>query len=318
MNQPWNLKNHTDLTHLLLLGFPSTRKLEVLLFVIFSLIYTLTLLANFLIILTVGLDWHLHKPMYFFISNLAFLEVWYTTVVTPKMLAGLLTHSKSISVTSCIIQLYFFFSLGSTECLLLAAMAFDRYLAICNPLRYAMILNSEVCCKLASTCWLVGFLTMLFPVTLMFRLSFCGPSVLNHFFCDADPLLRLSCTDTKIIELINFILAVAIVISSFSLTMVSYFYIILTILSISSATGRQKAFSTCTSHLLIVSLFYVTVSVMYVRPSARYSVEMDKMVSMWYAIVTPLINPFIYTLRNRDVKDALRHMLTGKTHCRFQ
>ncbi|XP_029435535.1 olfactory receptor 6B1-like [Rhinatrema bivittatum] len=313
-----DLANHTEVTVLLLLGFPSPRKLEVLLFMVFAVVYALTLLANFLIILTVAVNWRLHKPMYFFISNLAFLEVWYTTVVTPNMLAGLLMHSKSIFVTSCIIQLYFFFSLGSTECLLLGGMAFDRYLAICNPLRYAVIMNGGTCWKLAFTCWMVGFLTMLFPVTLMFRLSFCGSNALNHFFCDADPLLRLSCTDTKIIEMINFLLAVTVVISSFSLTIVSYLCIVITILRISSATGRQKAFSTCASHLLIVSIFYVTVSVMYVRPSVRYSVDMNKLISVWYVIVTPLLNPFIYTLRNREVKDAIRHMLTGKTHCRFQ
>ncbi|XP_078497439.1 olfactory receptor 6B1-like [Lissotriton helveticus] len=304
--------NRTEVTEFILVGFPNTPQLELLFFFVFATMYLWTVTANAVIILVVRLDRHLHTPMYFFICNLSVLEIWYTTVTTPKLMANFLMRSNIISLYGCIVQFYLFFSLGSTQCLLLAVMAFDRYLAICNPLRYTAVMTHRTCTWASFCSWGTGFLAMLVPVVLVLHLSFCGSNIINHFFCDADPLLNRSCSETRLIELLDFILALIIVLSSFMLTMVSYIYIISTIMKIPLSGGRGKAFSTCSSHLIIVVIFYTTVMFMYIRPRARFS-EMNKVVSVFYSIVTPLLNPFIYTLRNKDVKDAINKLVRHKT-----
>ncbi|XP_078496698.1 olfactory receptor 5AN6-like [Lissotriton helveticus] len=306
--------NRSEVTEFILVGFPSTPQLEKLYFFIFAAMYLWTITANTVIILVVRLDRHLHTPMYFFICNLSVLEIGYTTVTTPKLMGNFLMRSKIISLYGCIVQFYLFFSLGSTQCLLLAVMAFDRYLAICNPLRYNAVMTPRTCTLAAFCSWGTGFLAMLVPVGLVLHLSFCGSNIIDHFFCDADPLLRRSCSETRLIELLDFILALIIGMSSFMFTMVSYFYIISTIMKIPLSKSRGKAFSTCSSHLIIVVIFYTTVLFMYIRPKARNS-EMNKVVSVFYSVVTPVLNPLIYTLRNKDVKDAINKLVRHDTFC---
>ncbi|XP_069098218.1 olfactory receptor 287-like [Pleurodeles waltl] len=306
------ITNQSEVTEFFLVGFPNTEQLEIFFFFIFGTIYAWTVTANIVIILVVRRDRHLHTPMYFFICNLSLLEIWYTTVTTPKLMANFLMRSKMISLSGCIVQFYVFFSLGSTQCLLLAVMAFDRYLAICNPLRYNAVMTRSAYSWAAFCSWGTGFVSMLVPCILVLQLSFCSSNVINHFFCDADPLLKLSCTDTRLIEILDFLLALTIVLSSFMLTVVSYIYIISTVMRIPQSRGRGKAFSTCSSHLIIVVMFYTTVTFMYIRPRAQYS-EMSKVVSVFHSVVTPLLNPFIYTLRNKDVKNAITKLIRQDT-----
>ncbi|XP_078496697.1 olfactory receptor 6F1-like [Lissotriton helveticus] len=307
-----HLTNQSAVTEFFLVGFPNTQLVEMFFFFVFGTIYVWTVTANIVIILVVRRDRHLHTPMYFFICNLSLLEIWYTTVSTPKLMDNFLMRNKLISLYGCILQFYVFFSLGSTQCLLLAVMAFDRYLAICNPLRYNAVMTRRAYTRAAFCSWGTGFVAMLVPCVLVMRLSFCGSNVINHFFCDADPLLKLSCTDTRLIELLDFFLALIIVLSSFMLTVVSYIYIINTVMRIPRFRGRGKAFSTCSSHLIIVVMFYTTVTFMYIRPRAQYS-EMSKVVSVFHSVVTPLLNPFIYTLRNKDVKNAITKLMRQNT-----
>ncbi|XP_029435462.1 olfactory receptor 6F1-like [Rhinatrema bivittatum] len=300
--------NRTTLTVFILVGFPA--QMEMPLFVLFLGMYTLTVMANIVIIATVRTEPRLHTPMYLFLSNFSFMEIWYTTVTVPKMLENFLEEHETISVMGCICQLYFFFALGTTECVLLAVMAYDRYLAICNPLRYPAIMTNRTCRQLALGSWISGFLAPL-PLSISTTyLSFCGPNTINHFFCDLSPVLQLSCTDPYISEMIFFTFSWVVILCSFLQTMVSYVFIITTILRIPSALGRQKAFNTCASHLTVVSIFYGSIIFMYVRPKANYSYDLDKVVSVFYCVVTPLLNPMIYNLRNKEVKDAISKMLS--------
>ncbi|XP_030042447.1 olfactory receptor 6F1-like [Microcaecilia unicolor] len=297
--------NNTSTTEFILLGFPSSREIQIVYFMLFLVIYILTIVINSLIIIIVIVDPKLHNPMYFFLSNFAFLEICYSTTTVPKMLSGFLKEISTISYTSCLLQLSFFFTFGPTEFFMLAVMAYDRYVAICYPLRYTVIMNSRLCKQLALGCWASGILTswtLTVPIT---RLSFCRLNAINHFFCDFLPLLKLSCSDTTASEAAFFSLAWIVVLTSLLLNTVSYFYIIMTILRIPSTTGRRKAFSTCASHLTVVLIFYGTVIFMYVRPAAKYSFDTDKIVSLFYSVLTPLLNPLIYSLRNRDVIKAL-------------
>ncbi|XP_004427522.1 PREDICTED: olfactory receptor 6M1-like, partial [Ceratotherium simum simum] len=243
-------------------------------------------------------------PMYFFLSNLSFLDILYTTSVTPKLLACLL-EKKTISLAGCIAQTYFFFFLGTVEFILLAVMSFDRYVAICNPLRYTIVMNSRVCLLLVLGCWVGAFLSVLCPSIVVSRLPFCYKEI-SHFFCDIAPLLQVACIDTHFIEMINFLLSSFILLTSLVLTTVSYTYIVSTILSIPSAQGRQKTFSTCASHITVVSIAYGSNIFMYVRPSQSHSLDFDKVTAVLTTMVTPLLNPFIYSLRNEQVKKVLR------------
>lgn len=277
-------------------------------FVTFLFIYLFTILGNFILLITLKTEPSLHTPMYFFLSNLAVLEIGYTSVTLPKLLAISLGRSQAISLTSCLAQSYFFFFLGSTECFLLAVMAYDRYLAICNPLRYPILMCNRTFICLALGSWVTGFINPCPSTILVGRLHFCG-NVINHFFCDVPPLLQLSCTDTYVSRTIIFFSSAVIVLGTFMLTMLSYACIVATLLRMTSTKGRHKAFSTCTAHLTVVSLYYGTVIFMYVNPAVQQSMEINKVVSFIYSVVTPVLNPVIYSLRNEDVKKALKRMM---------
>nr|XP_056719723.1 olfactory receptor 6A2-like [Euleptes europaea]XP_056722715.1 olfactory receptor 6A2-like [Euleptes europaea] len=298
--------NRTQVTVFILVGFPGSPKLQLTLFTFFLIVYALTVIENVIIVTLIHVNINLHKPMYLFMSNLSFLEIWYVSVTVPKMLMGFVAEKKDISFMGCMTQLYFFLSLACTECVLLAAMAYDRYVAICNPLRYPAIMTQELCIRLAAGSWLSGFFIAMGKVFFISRLSYCGPHVINHFFCDVSPLLNLACTDMSLAELIDFLLALLILLGPLSVTTASYFCIISTVLRIPSAKGKQKAFSTCTSHLLVVTIFYAASLFIYARPKALAALNSNKLVSVVYTVLTPLLNPIIYCLRNQEFKEALK------------
>ncbi|XP_004441840.1 PREDICTED: olfactory receptor 5V1-like [Ceratotherium simum simum] len=300
-------KNQT-LSEFIILGFSNLNDLQFLLFSIFLMIYLCTLGGNIFIILVTLADTRLYIPMYFFLRNLAFLDICYTTTNVPQMMAHLLSEKKSISYGGCITQLLAFLFFVGVECLLLAAMAYDRYIAICKPLRYSVIMNKAVYGQLAASCWTGGFLNSVVHTVLTFRLPFCGNNEINYFFCDIPPLLILSCGDTSVNELVLLFIGVFIGWVPFLGIILSYLYIISTILRIRSSEGRQKAFSTCASHLVIVLLYYGSSIFTYVRPISSYSLAKDRLISVLYSIVTPMLNPIIYTLRNKDIRKALRAM----------
>ncbi|XP_069098215.1 olfactory receptor 6B1-like [Pleurodeles waltl] len=304
------LVNQSLVTEFIILGFPSIWELQVVLFALFLVMYILTITEHVVIILVIYKDYRLHTPMYFFLTNLSFLEIGYVTVTVPKMLVNLISASKTISISGCFAQMHIFFLLGTTECFLLTAMAYDRYLAICNPLHYSTIMNRGMCIRFASCCWLGGFLAPILPSTFTFTLIFCGSNIINHFFCDAPPLLKLSCTDIYIINIINFVEGSLVLLTSVFLTLMSYTNIISTILKIPTTDGRQKAFSTCASHLTIILIFYGTTIFTYVRPKTINAVDFNKLVSVIYTSVTPMINPVIYSLRNNDIKQAMKKVIS--------
>ncbi|XP_047549427.1 olfactory receptor 6M1-like [Lutra lutra] len=298
------LRNQSSLTEFTLVSFPVIQELQILLFVILLLVYMLTITGNIVIISLVWTDNHLQTPMYFFLSNLSFLDILFTTTITPKLLTCLLEEKKTISFAGCITQIYFYFFLGTVEFILLAVMSSDHYVAICNPLRYTIIMNSRVCLLLVLGCWLGAFLSVLCPTIVVSRLPYCTEEI-GHFFCDIAPLLQVACIDTHFIEMINFLLSSLVLLTSLVLTIVSYTYIISTILRIPSAQGCQKAFSTCASHITVVSIAYGSNVFMYMRPSQSHSLEFDKVTAVLTTVVTPLLNPFIYSLRNEKVKEVL-------------
>ncbi|XP_006878073.1 PREDICTED: olfactory receptor 5V1-like [Chrysochloris asiatica] len=299
-------KNQTALSEFIILGFSNLNELQFLIFTIFFLTYICTLGGNMFIILVTVVDPHLHTPMYYFLGNLAFLDICYTTTNVPQMMVHLLSQKKSISYGGCVLQLFAFILFVGSECFLLAAMAYDRYIAICKPLRYPVIMNKALSSQLAALSWTGGFLNSVVHTVLTFRLPFCGNNQINYFFCDIPPLLMLSCGDTSINELALLSTAVFIGWTPFLCILLSYLYIISTILKIRSSEGRRKAFSTCTSHLVIVLLYYGSTIFTYARPISSYSLEKDRLISVLYSIVTPMLNPIIYTLRNKDIKEAVK------------
>ncbi|XP_042329622.1 olfactory receptor 6F1-like [Sceloporus undulatus] len=303
--------NRTVVKVFIILGFPASPQLRMLSFTLVLLTYILTITANVVIISVIKSSHKLQRPMYYFLGNFSFMEIWYTTSTVPKMLESFLAGGSSITVAGCIAQLYLFFALGSTECFLLATMAYDRYLAICRPLHYQTLMTLQLTTWLVTAAWVGGFLAPLLPIVLISRLSFCGPKEIHHFFCDAGPLLRRSCGNAFLSSTLVSVLASLVILSTCLLTMVSYIFIISTILRIPSATGRQKAFSTCGSHLTVVVIYYSTVIFIYVRPISPFSSELDTIASVFYAVVTPLLNPMIYSLRNKDVKEALKKMVSN-------
>ncbi|XP_078496708.1 olfactory receptor 6F1-like [Lissotriton helveticus] len=307
-------KNATFVSEFILLGFSSYTGLKIPLFTIFLMIYILTITGNILIITVILRDLHLHKPMYFFLTNLSVLEICYTSNIVPNMLSSIFSGSRLISFQGCIVQLFFFGSLGSTECFLLGVMALDRYLAICAPLRYSAIMNSRMCIQLAAASWLTGFIATFIAVILISVLTFCGPNEIQHFFCDLQPVLKLSCTSAQISETLAGILASTILLCSCLVTVISYFKIITTIIKIPTNTGRQKAFSTCASHLIVVVIFYGAMIFMYVKPPTSQVFSFNKIIAVLYTVVTPLFNPFIYTLRNKDVKQAFMKVIWSIGH----
>ncbi|XP_069819547.1 olfactory receptor 6B1-like [Dendropsophus ebraccatus] len=294
----------------ILLGFPTSRPVQILLFLIFFTIYFLTIVENLLIVILIWTYSKLHKPMYFFLGHLSFLETWYVTVTVPKLLSIFAVENREISVRSCMVQLYFFIALVCTECVLLTAMAFDRYVAICRPLHYVTIMNWNVCSLLALGSWFIGFLISLVKVYYISRVTFCHSNVINHFYCDISPILNLACTDMKLAELVDFVLALLILLVPLLLTFVSYSCILNSVLSIPTSSGRQKAFSTCTSHLVVVVIFYAATLFMYARPNRARSVDYNKLVSVIYTVITPLLNPMIYCLRNKEFQQILRQIFS--------
>ncbi|XP_069805735.1 olfactory receptor 6N2-like [Dendropsophus ebraccatus] len=301
--------NQTHFKDFILLGFVVFENYSPVLFTAFFTIYVLTLFGNTLIVLVVYNDIHLHKPMYFFITNLACLEIWYVSVTTPKLLTMLVTNNKKISFSWCFVQLYMFHSLGITECNLLAIMSVDRFVAICRPLRYNTIMSTTLCKDLSMMCWSLGFLVALIPVILTSQVPFCGRYYVNHYFCDLAPLLSLSCHDITVTISINRFVGAFNTMFNLAIVVLMYINIIYSIMKIKTSTGRKKAFSTCSSHLMVVTLFYGAACIVYATPKTSHSLEYDKLFALVYAMFTPFLNPIIYSLRNQDVISGLKRGL---------
>ncbi|XP_029437766.1 olfactory receptor 5F1-like [Rhinatrema bivittatum] len=304
-----NLENMTMVREFIILGLSDNPQLQFPLFLVFLLIYLITLLGNLVIITVTCADSRLHTPMYFFLSNLSLTDICSTSTITPKLLMIFLTGDKTISFAGCFLQLYFFISFGGAEVVILAVMAYDRYAAVCEPLRYSLIMNQRVCVLLAAASWIIGFLPSETITASITCLSFCASNEINHFFCDLLPLLKLSCSDTATIQSLIFVSAALISVPAFLVTLISYIYIISAILRIRSAEGKRKAFSTCSSHLTVVSVYYLPAFYIYLRPNSTYSQEQGKIISLVYTTVTPMLNPIIYSLRNKAVKNALRKVM---------
>ncbi|XP_007954794.1 putative olfactory receptor 9A1 [Orycteropus afer afer] len=305
--------NHSSATEFCLLGFRGSKELHRILFTIFFFLYSVTIMGNLVIIVIVCIDKRLHSPMYFFLGHLSVLESMTTTAIVPMMLWGLLlSRMQTISLTACIAQLFLFLAMGTAEFALLGVMAVDRYVAVCNPLRYNIIMNSCTCTWAVIASWVFGFLSEIWPVYATFQFTFCKSNVLDHFFCDRGQLLKLSCDDTLFTEFVLFLMAVFIVVGSLIPTIVSYTYIISTILRIPSASGQRKAFSTCASHFTFVVIGYGTCFFLYVKPKQTQAAEYNKIVFLLISVVTPFLNPFIFTLRNDKFKEAF---LDGVKHC---
>ncbi|XP_032638422.1 olfactory receptor 5J3-like [Chelonoidis abingdonii] len=304
--------NDTAVTRFILIGLTDRPELQVPLFVVFSLIYFITLLGNLGMILVIQINPQLHTPMYFFLSNLSFLDACYSSTIAPNMLVNFLVERKTISYSGCIMQYGFFAVFATTEIFLLAAMAYDRYAAICNPLLYTVTMTKKVCLLLVIGSYFWGFVNSLIHTSGLLRLSFCDSNIINHFFCDLNPLLKLSCSNIHMNVMLVFIFGSLFEISTFLIIIVSYILIIIAVLRIRSAKGRRKAFSTCTSHLTAVAIFHGTILFMYFRPSSSYSLDTDKMASVFYTVMIPMLNPLIYSLRNRKVKCAVRKMIERK------
>ncbi|XP_040824342.1 olfactory receptor 11H4-like [Ochotona curzoniae] len=296
-------------THFVLLGFPGCKEMQRFFFSLFFGVYMFTTMGNGAIVCAVVLDKQLHTPMYILLGNFAFLEIWYITSTVPGMLVNFLSEAKTISSVGCFLQFYFFTSLGTTEAYFLCIMAYDRYLAICRPLHYPAIMTPRLCYILVSTCWVFGFLSYLGSAVQLSQLPFCGPNIINHFLCDLDPLMALSCAPAPVTEMVFYILSSLIIILTLLYILGSYTLLLIAVLKVPSATGRQKAFSTCGSHLTVVCLFFGALLVMYVSPTAENPAEIQKIMTLVYSVVTPFLNPLIYSLRNKDMKAALKKVL---------
>ncbi|XP_069498713.1 olfactory receptor 5V1-like [Ambystoma mexicanum] len=299
-------ENRTDRREFIFLGFSEGGKF---LSFIFLSLYLMILLGNLTIFNIIRVDSHLHLPMYFFLSHLSLLDICYSSVTLPCILVNSMTGNRRISFRGCMTQIYFFVSLGGAECLLLAAMAYDRLVAICNPLRYAIIINHLLCIQLTAASWLGGFLNSILHTALTSELPFCGASNINHYFCDVPPLIQLSCTQSHTSQNVLYVVSVFLGITPFVFVVVSYTRIIISILKISSAKGRRKAFSTCSSHLIVVTVFYITANLNYIGPSPGDSFDLVQLSTLLYSLLTPLFNPVIYCLRNKEVKTALKRIL---------
>ncbi|XP_040834124.1 olfactory receptor 5-like [Ochotona curzoniae] len=309
MERDVELANMTRVQQFVLLGLSTRPDIRDALFVVFLALYLLTLLENSLIIYLIGSHRELHKPMYFFLGNLSCLEMCYVSVTMPSLLVGLWTGPYRVPFTACMTQLFFFVSLICTECTLLASMAYDRYVAICRPLHYPLLMRPQVCQALALSSWLGGFFVSAVKTKCIASLSYCGPNVLNQFFCDVSPLLNLSCTHVALTELVDFISAIVIFCGTLLVSLASYAAIGVTVLHMPSAAARHKAFSTCASHLVVVGIFYSAALFIYCRPSRIKSMDLNKVLSVIYTVVTPLCNPIIYCLRNKEVHAVLLKML---------
>ncbi|XP_072006543.1 olfactory receptor 11L1-like [Engystomops pustulosus] len=294
--------NSNTVTEVFLLGFQNLHIWTIICFLLLLNIYCVTICGNLLIIVVVSSSRSLHSPMYFFLTQLSTLDIMLTSTIVPNMLRVVLYKGRTLSFTECLTQFYFFAASESLECLLLTVMSYDRYQAICNPLRYTSIMDFTSCKKVVLLCWLI-MLTIVFTLSITMRsLWFCGPNIIDHFFCDFDPIVELSCSDTFFMKIERMVVAVPLVICPFLVILVSYIYIIITIANISSVTGRQKTFSTCSSHLSVVCLYFGSIISIYLIP---YTVKAKKILSLFYTVVSPLLNPLIYSLNNRDIKTAV-------------
>ncbi|XP_036912372.1 olfactory receptor 1052-like [Sturnira hondurensis] len=304
--------NHTGVKEFLLVGLTENPNLQIPLFLLFTLIYIMTLVGNWGMIALIRLNAQLHTPMYFFLSNLSFCDICYTTVFTPKMLVNFLSKRKSSTFSGCVLQSFFFAVYVTTEAILLSMMAYDRYVAIANPLLYTVIMTQNVCIQMVLASYLGGLINALTQTIELLQLDFCGPNIVNHYFCDIPPLLKLSCSDARNNEMLLLIFSGVTAVFTFIIIMVSYTRIIVAIQRIRSAEGRRKAFSTCASHLTAVTLFYGSGTFSYIQPSSQYSLEQEKVSAVFYTFVIPFLNPLIYSLRNKDVKDAAKRSICGK------
>ncbi|KAM6465802.1 olfactory receptor 5AR1-like [Liasis olivaceus] len=297
--------NNSVITEFILQGFTDNPKIQLGLFMIFLFVYAITVLGNLIMILMICTQSQLHKPMYYFLGNLSFVDLCCSSAIAPKMLSDLLSATKRISYSACATQFFLFDMLADAECLLLAVMAYDRYVAICNPLLYSNVMSKKTCQQLITIVYFTALLDSTIHTSCTFRLSFCNSNVINHFFCNELPLLVLSCSETYVNEIVIFTIDGFLEAGSIGMVLVSYVYILATILRMRSAEGRRKAFSTCASHLMAVGLFHGTILYMYFRPSSSFSMDQDKWASLFYTVVIPMLNPLIYSLRNKEVKDAL-------------
>ncbi|XP_003801445.1 olfactory receptor 5B2-like [Otolemur garnettii] len=300
------MENSTEVNEFRLLGLTDIPELQVPLFIMFTLIYFITLIGNLGMITLILLDCHLHTPMYFFLSNLSLADCVYSSAVTPKVMAGLLTGEKIISYGGCVAQMFFFVAFASVDCFLLAVMAYDRHAAVCKPLCYTTTMTASVCTQMVIGCYLWGFIESAVHTGFTFCLSFCRSNVVHHFFCDIPPMLALSCSDIHMNEIVLFILASFNVCFALIVILTSYVFIFIAILRMRSAEGRTKAFSTCASHFTAVTIFYGTVIFMYLQPSSSHSMDNDQMASVFYTIVIPMLNPMVYSLRNKEVNNAFK------------
>lgn len=307
-----NQSNQSIAYEFIFRAFSAIPEIQALLFTFFLLLYLIILFGNVSIIWVTCTDHSLRVPMYFFLGNLSFLEICYTTVTVPQLLSSILDAHRPIPVASCGIQMFFFVALGSTDCFLLAVMAYDRYVAICHPLRYSLIMTWQVCTWLVVGSLMLGIVVSLELTVLIFTLPFCGhqPEI-NHFLCDVPPVLRLACADTRVHQTVLYSVAVTVLTIPFIIICISYIYIVTAILRIRSTTGRQQAFSTCSSHLTVVIIQYGCCSLVYLRPKTDSSEDDDRHLALIYTFVTPLLNPLIYSLRNKDVKQALKKAMAG-------
>ncbi|XP_053304113.1 olfactory receptor 5V1-like [Spea bombifrons] len=296
----------TRITEFLLLGLTDNSTIQLFLFVFFLVVYLITVLGNCLMITAITLSPSLYSPMYFFLRILSFVDICYTTSTVPKLLMDFLSEVKRISFMGCVAQLYSFISCGGIECIILAVMAGDRYVAICMPLRYTEIMSWKLCMLLGSICWVIGLLNSLTHTIFTFRLPFCKSHSINHFFCDIPPLLALSCADTTANKIAIYTVGVLVSIGSFLMTLISYIFIVTTIVKIKTMSGRLKAFSTCASHLTVVILYFGTIAFTYIRPISKYSLDQGRVAPVLYGIMTPMLNPVIYSFRNKEVQGSIQ------------
>ncbi|KAM8929676.1 olfactory receptor 5AN1-like [Lycaon pictus] len=307
--------NTTEITYFILLGFSDFPRILAVLFAVFLLIYILTLTWNLGLIILIRMDSHLHTPMYFFLSNLSFIDVCYVTSTAPKMLSNFFQEQQTITFVGCAVQYFVFSTMGLSESCLMTAMAYDRYTAICNPLLYSSVMSPKLCIQMVLGSYLAALSASISQLCAMFQLHFCGLNVINHFFCDMPQLLVLSCTDTLFVNLLTAILTMIFGIINAFIIMISYGFIVISIMKITSAKGRSKAFNTCASHLTAVSLFYTSGIFVYLSSSSGGSSSFDRFASVFYTVVIPMLNPLIYSLRNKEIKDALKRLPKKTWYC---
>ncbi|XP_021532878.2 olfactory receptor 5AL1-like [Aotus nancymaae] len=301
--------NHSSVTDFILLGLTDNPELQVILFGVFLLIYLVTVMGNLGLIVLIQISPQLHTPMYFFLSHLAFVDFYGTSAITPNTLVNSLCEIKSMSFYACAAQLCCFITFSVWELLLLSVMAYDRYVAICNPLLYVILMPRRLCIQMVASSYIYGFTVGLIKAMATFHMSFCDSNVVNQFYCDDVPLIALACSDTQVKELMLFVIAGFNVFCSLIIVLISYVFIVFAILRIHSAAGRQKAFSTCASHVFSISIYYGTLSFMYLQPKSSHALDKDKFASVFYAVVIPMLNPLIYSLRNQEVKNAMKKII---------